>query len=86
MELEEAPLHPLNQARGAFIQNQENGRWEPTPAPKLSRTPGTAPINCRDPEVGEHSIEVLKENGFNDDEIQKLVKNGAVGVFKSSKL
>jgi alpha-methylacyl-CoA racemase len=82
LEMEEAPLHPLNLERGAFVQNKENGHWEPKPAPLLSRTPGQ-PKNLRDPEVGEHSIEVLKETGFNVDEIEKLIKSGAVGVLEN---
>ncbi|XP_021958754.1 alpha-methylacyl-CoA racemase [Folsomia candida] len=79
LEMEEAPCHALNKEREAFVQNEENGRWEPQPAPKLSRTPGTVSC-CKDPEVGEHSIEVLEEMGLKMEEIQKLIQSGSVGV------
>jgi crotonobetainyl-CoA:carnitine CoA-transferase CaiB-like acyl-CoA transferase len=46
-------------------------------APKFSDTPGS--IRRTGPERGEHTDEVLRENGFTDDEIAKLREAGAAG-------
>ena len=45
---------------------------------KLSATPGR--IRHRAPALGEHSVEVLKEFGFSDADINGLVEAGVVGV------
>ena len=45
---------------------------------KLSATPGR--IRHRAPALGEHSLEVLKEFGFSDTDINSLVEAGVVGV------
>ncbi len=37
LTLAEAPLHPHAQARGSF-QRQEDGHWQPAPAPRFSRS------------------------------------------------
>lgn len=83
--MDEAPTHPLHKEREFFLKNGQSGRWEPQPAPKLSRTPGKIiPEKCKDPEIGEHSVEVLKEFGFKVDEIEQLLKEGVVGVHDNS--
>jgi crotonobetainyl-CoA:carnitine CoA-transferase CaiB-like acyl-CoA transferase len=46
----------------------------PAPAPKLSRTPGTGVIKPQ-PKIGQHSRDVLIENGFSADQIQKVLAN-----------
>ena len=45
---------------------------------KLSATPSR--IRRRAPALGEHSVEVLKEFGFSDEEVDNLVDAGVVGV------
>ena len=52
---------PHNRARGLLIADRQ-GKLEPAPAPRLSRTPGdgTRPL----PRVGEHTRTVLAEYGF----------------------
>lgn len=45
---------------------------------KLSATPGQ--IRHRAPGLGEHSVEILKESGFSDIDINSLVEAGVVGV------
>ena len=45
---------------------------------KLSKTPGR--IRHRAPGLGEHSVEILKETGFSQDEVDDLVKAGVVLV------
>ncbi|KAL9987370.1 hypothetical protein ACROYT_G001664 [Oculina patagonica] len=72
---DEAPRHTHNEERKAFILN--DGTYEPSPAPKLSRTPGSCKSKAQ-PEVGEHSIEVLQEIGYTQTEIQELIKDGVV--------
>lgn len=46
LSLDEAPLHPHQQARQAFVQVE--GRWQASPAPRFSRSharePGPAPL------------------------------------------
>lgn len=72
---DEAPRHPHNEERKTFIWNE--GANEPSPAPKLSRTPGHR--ECKpQPNIGEHSVEVLKEIGYTQTEIQQLISDGVV--------
>ncbi|XP_048224103.1 alpha-methylacyl-CoA racemase [Perognathus longimembris pacificus] len=70
LTFEEAVHHSHNRERGSFITNEEQ-LVSPGPAPLLSRTPAF-PSAKRDPLVGEHSEEVLKEFGFNQEEINQL--------------
>lgn len=72
---DEAPHHTHNEERKTFISN--DGTYEPSPAPKLSRTPGYCESKTQ-PEVGEHSIEVLQEIEYTQTEIQELIKDGVV--------
>jgi crotonobetainyl-CoA:carnitine CoA-transferase CaiB-like acyl-CoA transferase len=43
---------------------------------KLSRTPGR--VRRGGPALGEHTEQVLRETGFGDDEIARLLESGAV--------
>ena len=38
---------------------------------------------ARAPEIGEHSQKVLADFGYTTDQIDRLVNNGAIGLFKS---
>ena len=74
LDLEEAPLHPHNVARGSFIEVE--GVTQPAPAPRFSRTPGSV---ARPPAApGENTDEVLADWGFDTDDIAKLRDVGAV--------
>ena len=74
LDLEEAPLHPHNMARGSFIEVE--GVTQPAPAPRFSRTPGAV---ARPPAApGENTDEVLADWGFDTDDIAKLRDVGAV--------
>ena len=74
LDLEEAPLHPHNVARGSFIEVE--GVTQPAPAPRFSRTPGAV---ARPPAApGENTDEVLADWGFDTDDIAKLRDVGAV--------
>jgi len=49
------------------------------PAPRLSRTPAVAKTQEGAPEVGQHSLEVLKaELALSDSELDDLIKNKVV--------
>jgi alpha-methylacyl-CoA racemase len=55
LTIDEAPSHPQMATRGAF--SRFDGVLHPTPAPRLSRTPGA--LRRRAPVAGEHQVEVL---------------------------
>jgi alpha-methylacyl-CoA racemase len=76
LRLSEATKHPHNIANDVFLNNSD-GTYEPAPAPKLARTPGK-PKDTRQPRVGEHTIEALKECGYSLDEIAELEKDGII--------
>ena len=74
LALEEAPRHPHNVARRAFVEI--NGAPQPAPAPRFSRTPAEIPgASAR---RGEHSEDILRENGFSPAEIDALRRAGAL--------
>lgn len=72
--------HPHNKERGSFVRSDE-GEVSPRPAPVLSRTPAV-PATGRDPFHGEHTYEVLSENGFSAKEISHLEASGAITIKK----
>ena len=77
VDLDEAPLHPHNSARSSFVQTA-SGHYEPAPAPKLSRTPAKAQISQKEPWIGENSIEILRQFGYNAADIDGLLKDRIV--------
>lgn len=84
LDIQEAPQHPHNIETKNFIKTDEG--FVPTPAPKLSRTPGESKSIERMPKRGEHTIEILADLGFSGQEIADLEKDGVVEIFKASKL
>ena len=75
LDLDEAPLHPHNVERGAFVE--VDGVMEPAPAPRFSRTQPRVPKGPAD--RGEHTDAVLADAGFARDEIEELRVGGVVG-------
>jgi len=73
LTLAEAPAHPHNQARKAFIEVA--GVTQPAPAPRLSRTPGS--VQSPPPLVGEHTREILLAAGYSERDIDQLLISGA---------
>jgi alpha-methylacyl-CoA racemase len=74
LDLDEAPLHPHNVARGAFAELE--GVIQPAPAPRFSRTP---PEIQRPPGVcGEHTEDALTDWGFSAEELAELKRKGAI--------
>jgi alpha-methylacyl-CoA racemase len=79
LSLSEAPHHPHNKARGAFVDVGK--RLQAAPAPRFGRTqaspprPGVAP--------GTHSREILESLGFSAQGITDLIDSGAISVVPS---
>ena len=74
LSMAEAPTHPHNKERKAFVEIE--GIQQPAPAPRFSDTPSA--IQRPPPTLGEHSREILEEFGFSDEEVARLVSAGAV--------
>lgn len=74
LELNEVGAHPHNQERELLVSI--DGIPQPAPAPRLSRTPGTA-VGPGDPR-GSNTREVLDELGYSEGEIKGLFNNEIV--------
>ncbi len=70
----EAPQHPQALSRGSFIDVA--GVKQPHPAPRFSRTLLDTPRPAVAP--GAHTEEILREAGFDDLEIDRLRRGGAI--------
>ncbi|KAG0717800.1 Alpha-methylacyl-CoA racemase [Chionoecetes opilio] len=79
LSMEEAPHHPHNAAKNTFMPSTYSpGRYEPRPAPRLSRTPATLPPGVTAPKIGENSTEILAEAGYSKEDIEKLLAEKVV--------
>lgn len=74
LSLDEAPKHPHNVARQAFVEIE--GVTQPAPAPRFSATPGA--VQSPPPSVGADTEAALTDWGFSNDEIEALKNSGAV--------
>jgi alpha-methylacyl-CoA racemase len=72
--LTEAPAHPHLAARGTFVE--QDGRMQPGPAPRFSRTPGAVRGRPRLP--GQDTLAALGEWGFSAEELERLRQAGAI--------
>ena len=70
LEKHEAPGHPHNKARGSFLSS-----GLPRPAPSLSRTLAMAASGSDSLEFGEHTAEILLEEGYSQDTIHRLLRD-----------
>ncbi|XP_048734819.2 alpha-methylacyl-CoA racemase-like isoform X2 [Ostrea edulis] len=85
LDPQEAALHPHNAINKSFLRSAD-GKFEPGPAPKLSRTPGVDRVLTA-PRQGQHTVEILKEIGYSGEAAQKLIDSEVVlQRQKSSKL
>ncbi len=74
LDLDEAPEHPHNRARGTFTE--VFGAFAPAPAPRLSRTPGT--VERPAPFPGQHTAEVLAELGYDAAQQAAMRERGSI--------
>jgi alpha-methylacyl-CoA racemase len=74
LAMDEAPLHPHNQARSTFLTVDDV--VQPAPAPRLSRTP--AGVQGPPPQPGQDTDAVLADWGFTPEEIAGLRDGGAI--------
>jgi alpha-methylacyl-CoA racemase len=75
LDLEEAPQHPHNRARGTFVEH--DGVVQPAPAPRFSRT--QSEIRRRPPANGQDNDSALQAWGLSNEAVDNLRKRGAFG-------
>jgi alpha-methylacyl-CoA racemase len=80
LTLDDAYQEPQLAERGTYLD--AFGVRQPAPAPRLSRTPSA--IRSGPPAVGQHSVGVLAEAGFTAQEIDDLLRSGAVFASDAS--
>ena len=74
LDLQEAPRHPHNQARGTFID--VDGEVQPAPAPRFGGTP--APVPRGAPKPGGDTESVLRAAGYGAEEYGAMKAAGVV--------
>jgi len=74
LDMDEAPDHAHNRARGTFIEVE--GVVQPAPAPRFSRTPGR--VGSPPAKTGEHSERILHDWGFGEEHVAQLKKAGVI--------
>ncbi|CAD5121238.1 DgyrCDS9771 [Dimorphilus gyrociliatus] len=83
LDSQEAALLKHNIDRKTYMKT-ENG-YDPSPAPKLSRTPASNEARLK-PQIGQHTLEILKEYNLSNQDIDNLIKNKIVNNNTESKL
>ena len=86
LTMDEAPHHPMHKERDSFALNASGGgssacapRYTPRPSPVLSASPAPRHSNERSyPVFGQHTSEILREHGYNSEDIQQLQESGVV--------
>ncbi|MCL4744506.1 MAG: CoA transferase [Burkholderiaceae bacterium] len=78
LDPEEAARHPHNVARGVF--STRDGMLQADPAPRFSVSSPERPR--RIPRRGEHTIEVLREAGVDEEQLRGLIARGAVASVR----
>ncbi|CAI8048943.1 Alpha-methylacyl-CoA racemase [Geodia barretti] len=81
LSMEEAAAHPHNRQRSIHMHHRE-GNFESMPAPKLDRTPAS-PGSFAQPEVGQHTVEILKELNCSNKVVEELLASNTVFQSKS---
>lgn len=74
LSLKDAASHSHNKQRQTFMVVEDD--IIPSPAPRLSHTPGISRGTCKNPQPGENTIEILTELKFQPKEIDNLLLNG----------
>ena len=73
LSIDEVRQHPHHRARQTFIDDGDY--WQPAPAPRFSRTPGS--VDGPADRVGQRTEGILSGFGFSDREIEQLLASGA---------
>ncbi len=81
---EDAKDHPHNKGQKSFLTTP-SGDLVPRPAPRLERTPGVDTIQAM-PSIGQHTQEILAEEGYSSRDIDKLIGSGVAYQENMSKL
>ena len=79
--LDQAHLHHHNSSRKTFIEN-EMGKFDPAPAPRLSRTPAQPANDQPEAKIGGNSVEILRKMGYRSAEIETLINDRVVAQAK----
>jgi alpha-methylacyl-CoA racemase len=74
LTMSEAAEHPHNVERGTFVEIA--GAMQPAPAPRFSRS--AAEVTMPPAHAGQHSVDILRDWGFDEGRIDALVASGAV--------
>ncbi|MFK8020189.1 MAG: CaiB/BaiF CoA transferase family protein [Pseudomonadales bacterium] len=74
LSMAEVRQHPHHKARETF--EDQDGVWQPKPAPRFSRTEAT--IQRPPATIGQHTKEVLTELGFHAEEISAFLESGVI--------
>jgi alpha-methylacyl-CoA racemase len=74
LDMTEAPHHPQNKARGAFVEVA--GVLQPAPAPRFSRT--ASQVQAAPAKAGTHTHAVLARAGLDDAAIATLTHQGVI--------
>jgi alpha-methylacyl-CoA racemase len=74
LEMAEAPAHPHNRARDAFVTVE--GVLQPAPAPRFERTPGA--VQGPPPQIGAHNVACLRDWGIVSSRIEALQRKGVI--------
>eukprot|EP01027_Heterolobosea_sp_BB2_P012988 GEZU01018777.1.p1 GENE.GEZU01018777.1~~GEZU01018777.1.p1 ORF type:complete len:143 (-),score=15.23 GEZU01018777.1:45-473(-) len=83
LSMVDADRHPHVKHRGTLLRScdmgasGEDAAVEPAPAPRLSRTPAVTRTRPQ-PSPGQHTVEVLLEFGFSQEEIEQATKQGII--------
>jgi len=72
LDMDEAPEHAHNQARGVFVK--EGGVLQPAPAPRFTNSPPELPTMS--PAPGDDNATALLDWGYSKDDIDRLSKAG----------
>ncbi|XP_055916739.1 alpha-methylacyl-CoA racemase [Eupeodes corollae] len=76
--------HDHHVTRKSFMQTSE-GQIIPSPAPKLSRTPGEIKLD-KDRSPFDEACEILAEIGHSSEDVKKLIANGILQIPLNAKL
>lgn len=74
LDLDEAPHHPHNRARGVFVD--VDGTMQPGPAPRFSRTSCAPPTAARGPAAD--TVAALRDWGVGEERVAQLLADGVV--------